>query len=140
MDKSAAKIQFERYIIRKIDFQLNPDFSADPDKRELEIDINLQHALALDSQGKKAELSLLCGLSKDQGPFSLAVEIVGFFAYDGDLDDEQKQLLLTTNGSAILFPYLRAAISMVTMLSGIPAFVLPTFNIAQLIRSAKSSD
>lgn len=143
MDKVAAKIQFEKYIIRNINFQLNPTYKPDPNGDEVEIDIALDHRLSLDPEGNKAELVLVCELSKDfaerNRPFGLTVEIVGFFDYDITLDTEQKTRMLIMNGSAILFPYLRTVISMITLLSGIPSFVLPTINIAKLVKEADSS-
>lgn len=141
MDKPFAKIQFEKYIIKSIDFKLNPTYIPDPDESEIEIDIALNHKLAMDPNESKAELSLLCELSKeyeaDNRPFYISIEIVGIFLYDTDIDSEDQKQLLLINGSAILFPYLRATISMITMLSSIPTFVLPTINIVNLIKNSE---
>src|SRR5690625_4599788 len=46
--------------------------------------------------------------------------------------DAVKQLLLA-NGTAILFPYLRAAISSITMAAGLPPMILPTVNVRHLL-------
>jgi len=40
--------------------------------------------------------------------------------------------LIKSNATAILFPYLRNAVSMLTALSNIPTLTLPVFNIVAL--------
>jgi preprotein translocase subunit SecB len=139
MDKPLAKIQFKNYIIKDMQFKLNQNYVQDPDESEVDLDISLSHKLALDSDEGKAELTLISQIAKDfeqnNQPFSLLVEITGIFLYDINLEYDKQVQMLLTNGSAILFPYLRASISMVTMLSGIPPFILPTLNIKKIMEN-----
>ena len=137
MDKALATIQFQRYIVEKIDFRLNPSYSSQVENPEIDLDISFNHKLAVDTEENFAQLTLSCEISKDyldsNKPFFLAVEMVGLFSYDTILDSDKRKQLLLRNGSAILFPYLRAIISMITSISSIPALVLPTMNIAKLL-------
>ena len=54
---------------------------------------------------------------------------MGIFEFDEDLTN--KQLFFSQNAPAILFPYIRAYISALTALSGIPTITLPTLNLSK---------
>ncbi len=70
-------------------------------------------------------------------PFALHLSIGGLF----ELNDWEKtvegKLLMSDNASAILFPFLRQAISEITTMSGLPPYVLPITNVAALFKEQR---
>ncbi|PJZ38710.1 hypothetical protein CH354_05830 [Leptospira levettii] len=68
----------------------------------------------------------------------LKTGIVGFFDIGGEtrLGQDVELRLVQVNGSAILFPYLRAAVSLHLASAGFPAFLFPILNINSLAKNA----
>ena len=67
-------------------------------------------------------------------PFELKVSMVGHFSYkeeEGCTDEVLKDQVLRQNTVAILFPYLRAIVSSLTMTANIPTLTLPTLNFTE---------
>lgn len=73
-----------------------------------------------------------------ENPF-VAITCVGLFEFDDaeSLDDIPK--FFYRNSIAILFPYLRAYISLVTNQANIPPFILPTLNLSALEQPLKEN-
>jgi len=137
MDKHVAKIQLIGYKIDEINFQSNNDYIGSDQPLGLEVDFNA--AINVISEENLAGVSLECTVNKEylsnNEPFYLKIVILGSFSYKTDLGEKELEKLLTTNALAIIFPYLRAAISTITVnCGGIPPVVLPTFNIAEFIK------
>ena len=63
--------------------------------------------------------------------------ITGFF----DINTEENiSDILYVNGTAILYPYLRSIVSVVSALDSSEAMVLPTINVLELMKNSKASD
>lgn len=62
-------------------------------------------------------------------PFDAKVEMEGIFEIQNGEDHEA---LMRFNATSILFPYLRAALSSLTMIANISPVVLPTINVAKM--------
>lgn len=138
MDKHVAKIQFNGYKIDEIDFKSNNDYTDSDQPLGLEVDFDAD--ISVTSEDNTAGVSLQCTVNKEylstNKPFYLRIVILGSFTYETNLDGKELENLLTTNALAIIFPYLRAAISTITVnCGGIPPIVLPTFNIAEFIKN-----
>jgi len=74
-------------------------------------------------------------ITNDIETLTINVVIVGLFEFDSNL--ENKENFFKINAPAILFPYIRAYISTLTALSGIPPIILPTLNIAARLNKTK---
>ena len=57
--------------------------------------------------------------------------------YEGSIEDSMQFFCI--NGPAILFPYIRAYLSSLSALSGIPLILLPTINMTGLAETLKSN-
>ena len=68
-------------------------------------------------------------------PFTAFVSLTGSFFVP---EKEQARELMEVNGTAILFPYLRAVMSQLTAAANIPQVILPTVNLVQLLNKRKS--
>jgi len=137
MDKIQAKIQLQKYIIEAIEYKISPGIEALNNDEQFNMDINISQNLHNDNENRIATLKLGCQIGNnnldDNFPFFLKVELVGIFSYDTDLSEDQCTRMLNVNGTAILFPYLRSLISMITTLCSIPPVIIPTINIGKLI-------
>lgn len=65
-------------------------------------------------------------------PFYLNVTIVGVFECENWDKDKIGRTIISDNATCVIFPYLRHAISEITMMSGLPSYVLPIMNIHDL--------
>ena len=137
-NKKYISLSFKRYMVSKIDFQYNPDFSGGQGK----MDINFGHSLTLKEE--QAQVALRCRLfsnaKREEKPFDLEVHLTGLFGYKGDLAGEELKKVISSQGLNILFPYMRALITSITSSSGFPPIVLPLINVNQLVEKQKSED
>ncbi|MBZ0323604.1 hypothetical protein [Enterococcus casseliflavus] len=72
---------------------------------------------------------------------SISVSVSGnFIIPESDIAVEEIQMYVAHNGSAMIYPYLRAAVSVITTLDGPSAIVLPTLNmIEELSKNAENN-
>lgn len=61
--------------------------------------------------------------------YTFEIQATGFFVYEGDTNDSVVQ----QNAVAIVMPYIRSEITLLTSQPGIEPIVLPPFNIAQMM-------
>lgn len=76
------------------------------------------------------KVSLTTQIEKED-EYNLNVELSGFFTFNGD--DDKKQIFLKQNATAILMPYLRSQISLLTCQPDMEPIVLPPINIASML-------
>jgi len=138
-----AVIEFQGYRINKMSYTRNEDYDKYEDT-ELENEINF----SINKLNHDKEASLIISLKagdpeNENSPFFIDVEIEGYYQFrieedEGNIGFEQ---YLLTNGSAILYPYLRGIISMLTnQANEFPAYILPTINIGKFISEASKSN
>lgn len=111
-----AILQFISYSINDIDFKVIKNT-----KKKFSIGFGS----SITQNG--GDIVLDCKLIEND--FNLSLKIIGKFELKGKLSDIEKSNLLSLNGTAILFPYLRSAISNITLLALNKAYVIPTMNI-----------
>ncbi|WP_003545051.1 protein-export chaperone SecB [Desulfotomaculum nigrificans] len=140
MDNSIKSVlTFDNYIVKKILFEANPKF-APGDK--IPVEVEFSHELDIDLKENIAAVGLGCCIFKEQKenqPFYLEVEMIGFFKYESSLPPEQVEILLKVNGTAILFPYLRSIVSSLTANSGFQTLVLPIVNVHKMFEQEKET-
>ncbi|RNE05644.1 preprotein translocase subunit SecB [Lacticaseibacillus paracasei] len=72
-------------------------------------------------------------------PHDLKLVVSGFFLLNvNDYPKEQVLQALVTNGTAIMYPYLRSMISVLTGLGTENALILPTINTNNLLKEEKN--
>ena len=84
---------------------------------------------------KTWQVSLQGNVETSKKEIEMHVRVVGLFSIDAE-DKVQKNRLVSKNTVAILFPYLRSQITLVTAQSGLPPIVLPLLNIAEMFKDA----
>ena len=131
-----SKINFNSYLVESIDFKLNTKFVKVEKPINLEIDFN-KHVI-IDKEKNHVNVILQCIIFEDYEdknyPFYLNLVIRGSFSYESEIKEEELNTLIENNTVAILFPYLRSTISIITVNSGISAIIIPTVNIIEFLK------
>ena len=69
------------------------------------------------------------------------VTIVGFFKFRDDINDEAEQYrYLSVNGAAMIYPYLRVTVSMLTALDRPDTTLLPTLNFVEMFDKVEKDE
>ena len=124
-------MQFISYRVVRAEYVAN-DVEFDGDR-----ELDLQPAFTRDVRRLgDHEYSILIGImlgSRDGEspfPFYIRLEIEGRFFVG---DEEHAEILMNKNASAILFPYLRSTLTMLTSTANITPIILPTLNFAAMM-------
>lgn len=119
-------IEFEGYSIKKLVYGIldnndeNEEFNESKLRRKVSIGVS--------EDQKKAILILNVLFVDKDNQKSIDLEVIGEFVINVDLDIKKIEELLSVNGVALVYPYARSIISMVTSLDSSSAVVIPTIN------------
>ena len=84
---------------------------------------------------QKYRVALEANIKDKNGRMELNIEIVGIFTSDYDEQDvDLIKSIIQDNTTAILFPYLRSQISLVTTQPEFSPIILPPMNIAEMFK------
>lgn len=130
MDKPV--ISLEKYEVDKINFSRT---LTNEDKENGEVfDVSFSGGLTEDEKNGKVTISVTC---IDKETFRKAtVTVSGYFLIN---DTENIKEFLIVNGSAIIFPYVRSILSMVTSFDSETALLIPTVNILDIMKDKSES-
>jgi len=126
MKGKVAKFRLVEYKINNSSIDI-----AKIDNRKSKLSVEFNHKGGEIPEKNLFQLEIDTKITNDIETLSINVIIVGLFEFNPSL--ENKESFFEFNGPAILFPYIRAYISTLTALSGIPPIILPTLNIASMI-------
>lgn len=133
MSTEKASIQFLNFTVKEshIVFKKVSDFK---------IDINFNPKGVILKSLSQFRLELLVSIKDTNGNFNIDIISESIFSYpvDADIEAYMKSLFIT-NAPAITFPYIRAYISSLTALSGMPTLILPTLNLSQVGAALKGN-
>lgn len=103
----------------KSNFEFIPKVALTKDKKNAKITINAK----LKENGEN-----------NMNSRAVSVVIEGFFTISDEIKDQEEVLAQTliVNGTAILFPYIRSMVSMISGLDSAQTIVLPTINTTDL--------
>lgn len=121
-------LKLDRLVFDKIEFK-RLGFRND-NKIELEIKSNI-------SQKKDADIYRITLILNGNKPneYSFEISLTGFFSIENnqDITEELRNDLVSKNAIAILMPYLRSEVSLLTAQPGMDCVVLPAFNINKML-------
>lgn len=121
------QIEFIGFHIDKVEFERNINFQFTDDAIKLETKIN-HDIKKISDEGAIITLKYEILQDKDKSsPFSLCVIISGAFKMK-DWEREENINIMKYDTAAILFPYLRSAVTNITAMANIPPYVMPTIN------------
>ena len=127
MNKEQSSVLImEELLFEKIHF----DRKGPKNESELEVGISISiGASATDDRLYKVEIEMNGNKQKE---YSFIVSVAGVFRIDenhGDAKSVNTDVLLNKNAVAILMPYLRTQITLLTSQPGVEAVVLPPINV-----------
>lgn len=121
------KVVFDKIEFKRIGF-------GDSSEHELEFEIQSNIAQRQDDEVYKITL-LFVGKKPEE--YTLEISLTGFFTLEQfeELSEDLKHSIITKNTVAILMPYLRSEISLLTAQPGMECIVLPPFNINKMVKN-----
>lgn len=113
-------IEFKGYKIKQIIYMDLSDEKDLPNKIERKVHAGISEDKA------KAVITLNVDVIDGKKKSKISVELDGYFKVNNDQPLEKIKEYLSINGVAIVYPYLRSIVSMVTSLDSTSSIILPT--------------
>lgn len=135
-NKILSSMKMEKMVFEKIEFN-RLGFKNDNNPK-FNIESNFMQS-ASNKDLFKVELIMKCTKEEE---YNFVIKLVGFFSFGSEStpSDEDRDILISRNAIAIMMPYMRSQISLLTAQPEMDCIVLPTFNINSLIDKKSSSD
>ncbi len=132
-DNIHSVLKLKNLVFDKIEFK-RTGFQND---KELELKIQSNISQRQDAEIYKITL-IMNGNKPDE--YSFEISLTGFFTIEDDpnITQELKKDLVSKNAIAILMPYLRSEVSLLTAQPGVECVVLPAFNINKMLEKPDS--
>lgn len=115
-----AILKFTGYKIVNLVYSRDIDL-LDKDENELEVGVGT----AISDDGEQGQVKISVKALDVENKRTVKAEVLGSFDF---IDVEDKERTLAVNGTAILYPYVRAIISTITTQDSLNAIILPTVN------------
>ena len=110
----------------------NKERKIGQNKFNVEYDLNFD----LDENLKQNTVKIHTVLQTEEKNMHLELEIIGIFQLnDNDLSDDIKKELLTKNTVAIMMPYVRNEITLLTSQPGMMPIILPIIDVNKLVNN-----
>lgn len=122
-----SSLILQKMVFDRIEF----DRKGFRNTEELKFELQVQIGLGEDSIYKVT--LVLNGTKQDE--YNIVISLSGFFKIEGqeDLEDKMVQDLINKNAVAILMPYLRSELTLLTAQPDTDSVVLPPFNINKML-------
>lgn len=120
-------INFEGYRIKEINYKTytsDAEFDTNFNKKTTV----LQTKPGINEDENKGKINMIATFANKDRLSIGTLEINAFFSLNKDLDIEEKRKYLLVNGSAMVYPYIRTIISLLTSLDNSDVTVLPSLN------------
>lgn len=125
-------IYLDGYMINRISYETIED-----DKTEtLSTEPQVSYSFGLSDDNKNGLVTIEANVFDKKRARKIEISVSGNFSIpDNGLDVEDIKTYLAQNGSAILYPYVRSIVSVLTTLDGPSAIVMPTLNMVEQFES-----
>lgn len=122
-----SSLTLQKMVFDRIEF----DRKGFKNTKELKFELQVQIGLGEDSTYKVT--LVLNGTKQDE--YNIVISLSGFFKIEGqeELEDKMVQDLINKNAVAILMPYLRSELTLLTAQPDTDSVVLPPFNINKML-------
>lgn len=100
---------------------------------ELEISISVNIGVNISDDNIKRVTIDIVGNKKDE--YTVEVQASGLFEYKGDAADA----IIQQNAVAIVMPYVRSQMTLLTSQPGVEPIVIPPFNIVEMLKTHSSN-
>lgn len=100
---------------------------------ESELEISMSVKIGINKSEPDIKKVSLRIHGEKSGEYTFDIQASGYFSYEGEADDD----IIEQNAVAIVMPYVRSEVSILTAQPGLEPVVLPPFNIAEMMRESK---
>lgn len=131
MEKTANSVLcLDKLVFDKIEFKRSGM------KNDNDIEFNLQVLINKKQSEEIYRVTLILTGNKEK-EYALEIALSGYFSFDTseELDVEMKNTMINQNAVAILMPYVRSQISLLTAQPEVECVVLPPFNIINMMKN-----
>lgn len=127
-----SKFRLKKYVIDKSIFDYNGE------------EINSERNIGFEVKGiiKKNnlfELTLVTKIVDENKSLKILVRVIATYEFSSDIIQKTLNDMFYKNAPAIIFPYVRAYVSSLTVLSGIDAINIPTMNLTSIAEDLKEN-
>ena len=133
LQKSESVLVAKKIFIESMNFQRSEVVNGTVRLSQNSIGKNIEK---IDDDDYKC--SLVFSMTDEEETTSLKIIVSGIFEFKADLEQDLKDIIITKNTVAILFPYLRAQITLMTSQPDIEPVVIPAININALLQNMES--
>jgi len=140
-----AEIQFESYKIDRVDFSVTQEFDVLSSKNhsdcEVKYTFGFRNAQKRQSDNKIAyvtglQVNIVVTSKKTEKELAKGSFIAtGLFSANVGIQSDLEKSLVTCQGPAILFPYVRAAITLTLSTAGFSTMVMPLVNVYEMAKN-----
>lgn len=126
MAEQIAKFRFKGYKIVESHITIKPE-----EKISQNLNVEFKKTDRVNEEGHNMCLEMIASINDENNALVINVKALGFFEFESELKQEEKNIFFRTSAPAILFPYVRAYITTLSSLSGVKPVILPTLNMSQ---------
>lgn len=107
-------------------------------KNENEIEFEMEVLIAKKQDEDIYKVTLVLHGNKEK-EYLLDIELTGYFSFDenGTIDEDFKKTMVNQNAVAIIMPYMRSQVSLITAQPDVDCVVMPPFNIKKMMSENK---
>lgn len=137
MKLKKSSLHFDNYVVNRLSFSVVPGFKV---KEDDVFDLSPQFNRIIEKLNEneyKVTLDLQLGGDTQPLPFNIDISISGIFI-TSDVDNPEEYLRI--NASAILFPYIRSLLTMLSTLAALPPIVMPPINFCAMLSDQESNE
>lgn len=129
MDKNISALSMDSLFFEEISFKRIGDKQ---DSVNFTCDLEVTVGGDLKEDIYKVNLKMAGGLPNE---YNLTISLIGIFSFSSEekIPEELKEDLISKNAVAIMMPYLRSQVSLITAQPGVECVVLPPFNINNMM-------
>ncbi len=121
-----AGLSFINFEITKVIFDRSDDIVKDG-----EFEVNIQHITQINNENENLFRTVfIINITGQNNSFSLQVQAMGNFEILGKIPKNVKDNYLNISSPSIIYPYVRAYISNITLQSGMNPITIPPMNFA----------
>lgn len=129
-----AKFQLTNYFFNKIELNFENEIPNDVD-----VNFDVKGKYKVSENLYKLYLTFTAFPSENKDNKFIKISCIGNFKLENVNSLDEFPPYFYTNSIAILFPYLRSSVSILTVQANIPALVLPTYNLSELEKPLRTN-
>lgn len=140
MDKNIKSLLvFKNYIVNEVTYKANFEFSG---RDSVTIDFDIENSTKIEGNNTfllELVVTVFPNAEIKDYPFYIKVVMTGVFEIDLETTDNTKKSFIERNAIAILFPYIRALLSVYTSNANVGTLILPPINVVKYLEEKKKA-